>query len=96
MNPRNNEVVLYILGTVGGRVQPICLPLPGETIPPGTTCIVGGWGRMRERKLTVHLPSWLWVLVPLVLAPAVEATALKHMYRRLHVPLGELHSRTLV
>ncbi|XP_022539528.2 ovochymase-2 [Astyanax mexicanus] len=30
-------------------VQPICLPFPGETFPPKTTCVVAGWGRTKER-----------------------------------------------
>lgn len=36
----------------GARVNPICLPLLDESIPPGTGCIVGGWGRIRESKKT--------------------------------------------
>ncbi|XP_073327978.1 ovochymase-2 [Pagrus major] len=33
----------------GARVKPICLPLPDENVPPETSCIVGGWGRMKEK-----------------------------------------------
>ncbi|XP_030280894.1 ovochymase-2 [Sparus aurata] len=33
----------------GARVKPICLPLPEEKIPPETNCIVGGWGRVKEK-----------------------------------------------
>ncbi|XP_036964112.1 ovochymase-2 isoform X3 [Acanthopagrus latus] len=33
----------------GARVRPICLPLPDENIPPETNCIVGGWGRVKEK-----------------------------------------------
>ncbi|KAM8751217.1 ovochymase-2 [Acanthopagrus schlegelii] len=35
--------------TAGARVQPICLPLPDENIQPETNCIVGGWGRVKEK-----------------------------------------------
>ncbi|XP_029992705.1 ovochymase-2 [Sphaeramia orbicularis] len=41
---------------MGNHVQPICLPLPDDNTPPETSCIVGGWGRMREKG---HLPSVL-------------------------------------
>nr|XP_046250893.1 ovochymase-2 [Scatophagus argus] len=34
---------------LGTRVHPICLPLPDESIPPETSCIVGGWGRVKEK-----------------------------------------------
>ncbi|KAM7396263.1 hypothetical protein PAMP_019320 [Pampus punctatissimus] len=34
---------------LGALVQPICLPLPDENISPETSCIVGGWGRIKER-----------------------------------------------
>ncbi|KAK9517287.1 hypothetical protein VZT92_025170 [Zoarces viviparus] len=34
---------------LGARVQPICLPLPNESFPPETSCIVGGRGRMEEK-----------------------------------------------
>ncbi|KAM3609502.1 uncharacterized protein V6R79_015928 [Siganus canaliculatus] len=40
----------------GSRVQPICLPLPDEIIPPKTSCIIGGWGRVKEMG---HLPAVL-------------------------------------
>uniref|UniRef100_A0A3P8YIQ5 Ovochymase 2 n=1 Tax=Esox lucius TaxID=8010 RepID=A0A3P8YIQ5_ESOLU len=33
----------------GPRVQPICLPLPRESFPPRTGCLVSGWGRTKER-----------------------------------------------
>ncbi|KAK2841836.1 hypothetical protein Q5P01_012036 [Channa striata] len=31
------------------RVQPICLPLPDENILTQTHCVVGGWGKIKER-----------------------------------------------
>ncbi|XP_047451814.1 ovochymase-2 [Mugil cephalus] len=34
---------------MGAHIQPICLPLPDENIRPQTSCIVGGWGRTKER-----------------------------------------------
>ncbi|XP_068168161.1 ovochymase-2 [Antennarius striatus] len=34
---------------LGAWVHPICLPLPGERISSETRCIVGGWGRVREK-----------------------------------------------
>ncbi|XP_076588628.1 ovochymase-2, partial [Chaetodon auriga] len=34
---------------MGARVHPICLPLPDESIPPETSCSVGGWGRVKEK-----------------------------------------------
>ncbi|XP_029909969.1 ovochymase-2 [Myripristis murdjan] len=34
---------------LGVHVQPICLPLPNENFLPKTRCVVGGWGRMKER-----------------------------------------------
>uniref|UniRef100_A0A8C4NV92 Ovochymase 2 n=1 Tax=Dicentrarchus labrax TaxID=13489 RepID=A0A8C4NV92_DICLA len=34
---------------LGARVHPICLPLPDESIPPETSCILGGWGRVKEK-----------------------------------------------
>uniref|UniRef100_A0A3Q3XH88 Uncharacterized protein n=1 Tax=Mola mola TaxID=94237 RepID=A0A3Q3XH88_MOLML len=39
----------------GARVHPICLPLPDEIVPPATSCIVGGWGRVREGRLPAVL-----------------------------------------
>ncbi|KAL0968559.1 hypothetical protein UPYG_G00268460 [Umbra pygmaea] len=40
----------------GSRVQPICLPLTSDIFPPGTSCLVSGWGRTKERG---HLPAVL-------------------------------------
>uniref|UniRef100_G3ND26 Ovochymase 2 n=1 Tax=Gasterosteus aculeatus TaxID=69293 RepID=G3ND26_GASAC len=37
--------------STGARVQPICLPLPNQSNPPETSCIVGGWGKMKESKV---------------------------------------------
>uniref|UniRef100_A0A8D0ATW4 Ovochymase 2 n=1 Tax=Sander lucioperca TaxID=283035 RepID=A0A8D0ATW4_SANLU len=34
---------------LGARVQPICLPLPDDSIQPETRCSVAGWGRMKEK-----------------------------------------------
>ncbi|XP_041853104.1 ovochymase-2 isoform X2 [Melanotaenia boesemani] len=50
--PMNYDIALVELDQhiqMGSHVYPICLPLPDENIPPGTSCIVGGWGRTRER-----------------------------------------------
>ncbi|XP_077372408.1 ovochymase-2 isoform X2 [Festucalex cinctus] len=41
---------------LGSFVQPLCLPLPDESNSPEATCIVGGWGRIKERG---RLPSIL-------------------------------------
>uniref|UniRef100_A0A3B4WQS6 Ovochymase 2 n=1 Tax=Seriola lalandi dorsalis TaxID=1841481 RepID=A0A3B4WQS6_SERLL len=41
--------------TTGVHVQPICLPLPDEKILPQTSCIVGGWGRIKEGRLPAVL-----------------------------------------
>ncbi|XP_055047469.2 ovochymase-2, partial [Misgurnus anguillicaudatus] len=40
----------------GDFIKPVCLPNPAERFPPKTTCVVGGWGRIKERGL---LPSVL-------------------------------------
>ncbi|XP_017330295.1 ovochymase-2 isoform X1 [Ictalurus punctatus] len=37
------------ISLAGDFAQPVCLPLPGEIFPPKTTCIVAGWGRIKER-----------------------------------------------
>uniref|UniRef100_A0A3B5K291 Ovochymase 2 n=1 Tax=Takifugu rubripes TaxID=31033 RepID=A0A3B5K291_TAKRU len=33
----------------GARVNPICLPFLDESVSPGTGCVLGGWGRIREK-----------------------------------------------
>uniref|UniRef100_A0A3Q1EV65 Ovochymase 2 n=1 Tax=Acanthochromis polyacanthus TaxID=80966 RepID=A0A3Q1EV65_9TELE len=46
--------LLQLDGSISmGRVQPICLPLPDETIQ--TSCSVGGWGRTKEVLREVQL-----------------------------------------
>lgn len=32
---------------LSARVQPVCLPVPGDRPPPGTPCYVTGWGSLR-------------------------------------------------
>uniref|UniRef100_A0A8D3B1X1 Ovochymase 2 n=1 Tax=Scophthalmus maximus TaxID=52904 RepID=A0A8D3B1X1_SCOMX len=51
-SPMSHDVALVELDRrvrLGVHVQPICLPLPDEKILPRTSCIVGGWGRIKER-----------------------------------------------
>ncbi|XP_042268526.1 ovochymase-2-like [Thunnus maccoyii] len=51
-SPMSYDIALVELDQhiqLGALVQPICLPLPDENIPPETSCIVGGWGRIKER-----------------------------------------------
>ncbi|KAM9854285.1 ovochymase-2 [Aulostomus maculatus] len=58
-SPMTNDIALVELDQLihlGTLVQPICLPLPDESSPLETSCIVGGWGRMKERG---HLPAIL-------------------------------------
>ncbi|XP_075898734.1 ovochymase-2 [Nelusetta ayraudi] len=33
----------------GRSVRPVCLPLFDETVPPESSCIMGGWGRVKEK-----------------------------------------------
>ncbi|XP_069383825.1 ovochymase-2 isoform X3 [Paralichthys olivaceus] len=50
--PMGHDIALVELDQhirLGIRVQPICLPLPDEKTLPRTRCIVGGWGRIKER-----------------------------------------------
>ncbi|GLD65600.1 ovochymase-2 isoform X1 [Lates japonicus] len=50
--PMSHDIALVELDQhiqLGVHVQPICLPLPDEKILPQTSCIVGGWGRIKER-----------------------------------------------
>nr|XP_015193557.1 PREDICTED: ovochymase-2 isoform X1 [Lepisosteus oculatus] len=51
-NPMSYDIALVEVDgkiTFGAHVQPICLPLPSELFTPGTSCLVSGWGRLRER-----------------------------------------------
>ncbi|KAK5923043.1 hypothetical protein CgunFtcFv8_000049 [Champsocephalus gunnari] len=50
--PMNYDIALMDLDqhiVLGTHVQPIGLPLPDDSIQPGTSCIMGGWGRMKEK-----------------------------------------------
>ncbi|TMS05823.1 Ovochymase-2 [Larimichthys crocea] len=50
--PMSYDIALMELNQpirLGARVRPICLPLPDENIPPETSCMVGGWGRLKEK-----------------------------------------------
>ncbi|XP_033942126.1 ovochymase-2-like [Pseudochaenichthys georgianus] len=50
--PMNYDIALMDLDqhiVLGTHVQPIRLPLPDDSIQPGTSCIMGGWGRMKEK-----------------------------------------------
>ncbi|XP_010786480.1 ovochymase-2-like isoform X2 [Notothenia coriiceps] len=50
--PMNYDIALMELDqhiVLGTHVQPICLPLADDSIQPGTSCIMGGWGRMKEK-----------------------------------------------
>ncbi|KAK1902012.1 Ovochymase-2, partial [Dissostichus eleginoides] len=50
--PMNYDIALMELDqhiVLGTHVQPICLPLPDDSIQPGTSCIMGGWGRLKEK-----------------------------------------------
>ncbi|XP_034542175.1 ovochymase-2 [Notolabrus celidotus] len=54
------------MSSTGARVKPICLPLPDDSITP-TSCIVGGWGRIREKG---RLPAVLREVQLDLLGPA--------------------------
>ncbi|XP_048112985.1 ovochymase-2 isoform X1 [Alosa alosa] len=52
ISPMNYDIALLeVDGLIqfDEHVQPLCLPLPSEKFPASTSCIVGGWGRIRER-----------------------------------------------
>ncbi|KAM3870233.1 ovochymase-2 [Diretmus argenteus] len=65
---------------LGAHVQPICLPLANENFPPKTSCIVGGWGRMKERG---RLPAVLRE----VQLDLVEPARCKHVLQTLQTSL---------
>lgn len=39
-----------VLITTGRNVRPVCLPLFDETVPPESSCIMAGWGRVKESE----------------------------------------------
>lgn len=43
-------LLVYLFFPTGTRVKPICLPLPDEGVPPGTGCLLAGWGRVGESE----------------------------------------------
>lgn len=52
--------VLFVDG-----VQPVCLPRPSESFPPGAACWITGWGYINERGvLHRHKPNLVVLLVP--------------------------------
>ncbi|XP_037834378.1 ovochymase-2 [Kryptolebias marmoratus] len=69
-SPMNYDVALVELDQhiqMGARVKPICLPLPDVSLPPQTSCIVGGWGRTKEKG---RLPAVLREVHLGLVAPA--------------------------
>nr|XP_020460110.1 ovochymase-2-like isoform X2 [Monopterus albus] len=69
---------------LGVRVQPICLPLPDEKILPQTSCIVGGWGRIKEKG---RLPA----ILREVQLNLVEPSKCKYVLQTVHSSV--LHKR---
>ncbi|CAJ1062791.1 transmembrane protease serine 9-like [Xyrichtys novacula] len=52
-NKYNNDYDVGLLRTITdmdmtGGVRPVCLPSPGESFPPGSTCWITGWGYLHE------------------------------------------------
>ncbi|XP_061276952.1 hepatocyte growth factor activator isoform X7 [Bos javanicus] len=71
-NPSDHDLVLIRLEKKGERcavrsqfVQPICLPEPGSSFPPGHKCQIAGWGHQDE-NVSGYSPSLREALVPLV------------------------------
>ncbi|XP_068723565.1 chymotrypsinogen A-like isoform X2 [Montipora capricornis] len=47
----NNDIALLKLSrraTINARVSPACLPQGNYIVPPGTTCYITGWGKIRH------------------------------------------------
>ncbi|XP_042563315.1 ovochymase-2 isoform X2 [Clupea harengus] len=85
-SPMNYDIALLELDGLiqfGEHVQPLCLPLPSEKFPPRTSCIVGGWGRVRERG---RLPPVLREVMVDLVEPARCKHALQTLRPR-HTPL---------
>ncbi|XP_057693509.1 ovochymase-2 [Corythoichthys intestinalis] len=66
---------------LGSFVQPICLPLPDESSPIHTSCVVGGWGRIKERG---RLPAILREVQLDLVDPAKCKYVLQTVTRALH------------
>uniref|UniRef100_A0A8C9PNM1 Hepatocyte growth factor activator serine protease n=1 Tax=Spermophilus dauricus TaxID=99837 RepID=A0A8C9PNM1_SPEDA len=71
-NPSDHDLVLIRLKKKGERcavrsqfVQPICLPEPGVSFPPGQKCQIAGWGHVDE-NVSSYSSSLREALVPLV------------------------------
>ncbi|KAL6107400.1 ovch2 [Pungitius sinensis] len=65
---------------LGAHVQPICLPLPNESNLPETTCIVGGWGKIKEKGC---LPA----VVREVQLELVDPARCKHVLQTVQGPI---------
>ncbi|XP_058501496.1 ovochymase-2 [Solea solea] len=76
-SPMSYDIALVELDRhirLGVHVQPLCLPLPDERVFPHTSCIVGGWGRIKERG---RLP----VVLREVRLDLVDAAKCNHVLR---------------
>ncbi|XP_029379594.1 ovochymase-2 isoform X2 [Echeneis naucrates] len=63
-SPMSHDIALLELDQdirLGVHVLPICLPLPDEKILPKTSCIVGGWGRMKEKGRLPAVLREVWL-----------------------------------
>ncbi|XP_041086183.1 transmembrane protease serine 9-like [Polyodon spathula] len=55
--------------TLGTLIQPVCLPSPSHSFPPGKRCTVSGWGQLREDNN--HLPNSLQKAVVAIIDTAL-------------------------
>ncbi|XP_063052449.1 ovochymase-2 [Engraulis encrasicolus] len=78
-SPMNYDIALLELdGQIqfGEHAQPLCLPLPSEKFQPSASCIVAGWGRVRERG---YLPP----VTQEVMLDLVDPARCKHVLQTL-------------